>query len=250
MPATSENSRLLDHLVSIGVKPPEVVELLDYVDDLLLWMKDAHGAYQWVNAAFMLNFNITSRPEIIGRNDFDICGLVLAHQYRIDDERVLGGERIRSRVELVGRFEHTSRWCMTSKIPLHDESGQVVGTVGITRPIEKLSQVGLNDSPLAAATRRIGQHFNETLTNLELAKLCGLSVRAFERQFQSAYGLSPHEYVRNLRVRMSCHALVFSQKTLAEIATDSGFSDQSHFSKEFRRLMKETPRAYRIRFAS
>lgn len=249
MPASSDNSRLLDHLVKIGVKPPEVVELLDYVDDLLLWIKDAEGTYQWVNTAFMLNFSFTSRAEIIGRNDFDILRPVLAHQYRIDDERVLAGERIRSRVELVGRFDHTSRWCMTSKIPLHDESGQVVGTVGITRPIEKLSQVRTDDSPLAAAISYVGQNFSETLTNLELAKLCGLSVRAFERQFQSAYGLSPHEYVRNLRVRMSCHALVFSKKSLAEIATDFGFSDQSHFTKEFRRLMKETPRAYRLLFA-
>jgi AraC family transcriptional regulator len=46
---------------------------------------------------------------------------------------------------------------------------------------------------------------------------------------------------------MSCSALVFSKKSLAEVAHEFGFADQSHFTKEFRRLMQETPRAYRER---
>jgi AraC-like DNA-binding protein len=49
-------------------------------------------------------------------------------------------------------------------------------------------------------------------------------------------------------VRLSCNALVFSRRTLAEIAQDHGFSDQSHFTKEFGREMGETPKAYRSRF--
>ena len=249
MLSAPESPHLLDHLIKIGVEPPEVIELLDYVDDLLLWMKDAAGHYHWVNTAFLINFNIANRAELIGRTDFDICGDLLANQYRVDDERVLARERIRARVGLVGRFNHTSRWCLTSKIPLHDRTDKVVGTVGITRPIEKLSEEGLYDSPLSAAIRHIGQNLSEPITNVELAKRCGLSLRAFERQFQAAYGMSPHEYVRNLRVRMSCHALVFSKKPLAEVATEYGFSDQSHFTKEFRRLMQETPRSYRLRYS-
>jgi len=49
-------------------------------------------------------------------------------------------------------------------------------------------------------------------------------------------------------VRMSCSALVFSRKSLAEVASAYGFADQSHFTKEFRKFMAETPRAYRSRF--
>ena len=36
--------------------------------------------------------------------------------------------------------------------------------------------------------------------------------------------------------------------TLAEIAATTGFADQSHFTKEFRRFMNETPRGYRTRY--
>ncbi|MGH8021085.1 MAG: helix-turn-helix domain-containing protein [Opitutaceae bacterium] len=241
---------MLETLRRIGAAPPEIIELFDYFDDLLLWMKDAAGHYQWVNMAFLLNFSIGSRAEILGRTDFDICGLVLANQYRIDDERVLRGERILSRVELVGRFDHTARWRVTSKIPLHDGRGAIVGTVGVSRPLDQFSSVALRDSPSSAAVRHVTQHYNESITNRELAGICGLSLRAFERHFQADYHMSPHEYVRNLRVRMSCSALVFTRKPLAEIAGESGFSDQSHFNKEFRRIMGETPRAYRLRYAA
>jgi AraC family transcriptional regulator len=46
---------------------------------------------------------------------------------------------------------------------------------------------------------------------------------------------------------MSCHALVFSRRPIAAVAAECGFSDQSHFTKEFRRIMGETPRSYRRR---
>lgn len=249
MPASPRDPNLYDQLTRIGAEPPEAIELLDYVEDLLLWMKDADGFYQWANRAFMLNFDIPDRAALFGHNDFDICGLVLANQYRIDDERVLAGHRIRSRIELMDRFDHTTRWCRTSKIPLHDAKGTIVGTMGISQPLGEVAEIAGDEGPLSPVMRHISQHYQEALPNLELAKLCGLSLRAFERQFLAEYGVSPHEYVRNLRVRMSCHPLVFSRKPLAEIATEFGFSDQSHFTKEFRRLMNETPRNYRLRYA-
>jgi AraC-like DNA-binding protein len=252
---TSTDDTMLATLSRIGTIAPEVIELLDYLEDTPMWMKDEAGHYEWVNVSFLLNFGVKTRAEIIGRTDYDFCGEVLANQYRIDDERVLRGERILSRVELVGRFDHTARWCVTSKVPLRDARGNIVGTAGVTRPLSQRDATSNGaaaptDSPLSVAIRFISQHFAEKITNEDLAKACGLSVRAFERQFQAAYNSSPHDYIRGLRVRMSCGALVFSRKSLAEVATEFGFADQSHFTKEFRRLMAETPRAYRARFQS
>jgi hypothetical protein len=101
----------------IGAVAPEVIELFDYLEDVPLWMKDEAGHYQWINVSFLLNFGLTDRAEIVGRTDYDLCGELMANQYRVDDERVLKGERILSRIELVGRFDHTARWCVTSKYP-------------------------------------------------------------------------------------------------------------------------------------
>ncbi len=249
MKRLSPDLTLRASLRRIGAAAPEVIELFDYLEDAPLWMKDVAGTYQWVNVSFLLNFGIKTREEVIGHNDYDLCGEALANQYRIDDERVLRGERILSRVELVGRFDHTARWCVTSKIPLHDAEGNVVGNAGVTRPLATPPSAGAPaDSPLSKAIRFVSQNFAENITNHELAKACGLSVRAFERQFRATYQSSPHDYVRQMRVRMSCSALVFSKKSLAEVASAHGFADQSHFAKEFRRIMGEPPRDYRARY--
>jgi AraC-like DNA-binding protein len=241
--------RLLSALRSIGAAAPEVVELLDYVEDLLLWMKDTDGYYQWVNVSFLLNFGLRRRAEVIGCTDFNLCSQALANQYRLDDERVLKGERILSRVELVGRFDHTARWCVTSKVPLRSLRGRIVGTAGITRPLGLRAPLA-DESPLSPAIRWISERFAESITNHDLARACNLSVRAFERQFRTMYRVSPHDYVRQMRLRMSCQALVFSRKTLAELAGEYGFADQSHFTKEFHRFMGETPGAYRARYSA
>jgi AraC-like DNA-binding protein len=249
---SSPDDNMLATLSRIGALAPEVIELFDYLEDTPLWMKDEAGHYEWANVAFLLNFGVKTRAEIIGRTDYDFCTEVLANQYRMDDERVLRGERILSRVELVGRFNHTARWCVTSKVPLRDPQGNIVGTAGVTRPLNRDNTNGTPappiGSPLSVAIRFITQNYADRITNEDLAKSCGLSVRAFERQFQAAYNVSPHDYIRQLRVRMSCSALVFSRKSLAEVATEYGFADQSHFTKEFRRFMNETPRAYRVRY--
>jgi len=233
-------------LQCIGAVPSEALEVFDHVADVLLWLKDAAGRYQWVNLPFVLNFGLKSRLDLLGRTDFDICSLALANQYKLDDERVLKGERILARVELVGRFDHTARWCSTSKLPLRSPDGSVVGTVGVTHPLP--GEPSVAEAPLSKAIRYISEHYPESITHRDLAKACGLSIRTFERQFAAIYHISPHDYIRQLRVRMSCNALVFSSKSLAKVASDFGFSDQSHFTREFKRLHGETPLAYRKRF--
>jgi AraC-like DNA-binding protein len=246
-PSTRDPS-LPPALSRIGVATPEIIELFDFLEENPVWTKDVEGHYQWVNIAFLLNFGLQNRAEVIGRTDYDLCGEVLANQYRVDDEKVLRGERVLSRVELVGRFDHTARWCVTSKIPLRDSASKIIGTAGITRPLDQQGLAAPAGALLSAAIRTISQRYHETITNADLAKVCGLSVRAFERQFRNTYGSSPHTYIRQLRVRMSCRPLVFSRASLAEVAGDCGFADQSHFTKEFRRIMGETPSAYRARF--
>ena len=72
-------------LQRIRAAPSEALEVFDYLADVLLWMKDGAGRYQWVHLPFVLNFGLKSRFDLLGRTDFDICSLALANQYRLDD---------------------------------------------------------------------------------------------------------------------------------------------------------------------
>ena len=51
--------------------------------------------------------------------------------------------------------------------------------------------------------------------------------------------------LRKLRLRIASRALIHTEGSLSEIALSSGFADQSHFSREFRRQFGRTPREYR-----
>jgi transcriptional regulator GlxA family with amidase domain len=194
----------------------------------------------------VLYYGFKTRDEIIGLNDYDLFDATLANQYLNDDEQVLRGRPIFSRIE-VSVFNHTARWFRTSKVPLRDGRGRIIGTVGVATLLEEPGRLAPNDLPLGAAMRFLSTHYQEPVTNRQLAAICGQSVAAFCRHFRKTYRCSPHEYVRQLRVKLSCRALVFSDKSLAAIASDHGFADQSHFAKEFRRIMGMPPRAYRSR---
>jgi AraC-like DNA-binding protein len=248
MKSEKGRERLLEALRCIGAHVPEVIELFDYIQNVLLWTKDAEGRYQWINLPFLINYGVRRREDVLGRTDFDLSSPALASQYRLDDEFVLQGERILSRVELVGRFDHTARWCNTSKVPLHNSKGDVVGTAGIACPLQG-RPAATEEAPLSPAIHFMSEHYAEAINNRQLAELCGMSVRALERHFLAVYRVSPHVFLRQLRVRMSCSGLVFSRKTLAELASEVGFADQSHFAKEFRRFVGEAPSAYRARYA-
>jgi AraC-like DNA-binding protein len=243
---TDADERIIAGLEVKGFSALGLIELFDRVENAGFWIKDTQGRFLWVNTAFLLHNGMHKRTEVLGLTDFDLCSPALAAQYVQDDKEVLKGTRIASRIEMIGRFDHSMTWVVTSKIPMGNRRGRIIGTAGLSHAFPQGMSAVPENSPLAAAMRFISEKFREQFDVDELARLCGMSRRAFHRKFREAYRASPHEYVRSVRVRASCHALVFSRKDLASIADEFGFSDQSHFTREFRRLMGETPGAYRL----
>jgi AraC-like DNA-binding protein len=82
---------------------------------------------------------------------------------------------------------------------------------------------------------------------IELARIAGRSVRAFERMFRRQMQATPQQFLRRLRLRLACRELTASRRQLTAIAAAHGFCDQSHFVREFRREFGVTPGEYRSR---
>jgi len=78
----------------------------------------------------------------------------------------------------------------------------------------------------------------------ELALECGASRFQLIRAFKKAYGLTPEDFRRQLRVQRARN-LLMQPLSLADIAVTAGFADQSHMTREFRRLIGLTPHTYR-----
>ena len=231
----------------------QMAELFDRLDDVLAWIKDRDGRYRWVNRAFLASYALESPTaekagslaDILGKTDYDLSPTFLADQFRLDDEHVLTGKRIVNRIEQVGHPDGQSIWNVTNKIPLFDASGMIIGTAGITRRLSSPWQATFPGSEFGAVLVYLRDHYSTPITNQQLAKLAHMSVRTFERRFQSSFHLTPQKYLRKLRIRMASRCLIYTRQSLAEVALCCGFGDQSHFSREFRRHFGRTPRQYR-----
>jgi AraC family transcriptional regulator len=100
---------------------------------------------------------------------------------------------------------------------------------------------------LRAVVEYVEEHLGAGPTLGQLAAVAGLSVYHFARQFKAATGLPPHEYVIARRVERAKQFLQGGgDLSLAEVAARAGFSDQSQFSRHFKRLVGATPRQFRM----
>ena len=93
------------------------------------------------------------------------------------------------------------------------------------------------------AVELMRQRLAEPLGLEEIAEFVGLSPFHFARQFKAATGHPPHEYLVRLRVDRAQDLMSHVGKdwTMAAIAHESGFADQSHMSRHFKRVLGVTP---------
>lgn len=77
----------------------------------------------------------------------------------------------------------------------------------------------------------------------EVANILNVSIRTLERQFLKILGLTPKKFIRLVRFQNAVEIIkkIHRIETLADIAHDSGYCDQSHFIKDFKSLSGRTP---------
>lgn len=99
-------------------------------------------------------------------------------------------------------------------------------------------------TPAVARTREaLHQRFTEDVPLGELARLAGMSKCHLVHLFHKEVGLPPHAYQIQLRVARA-RVLVAEGVPLAEVATLTGFSDQSHLTRLFKRVVGVPPGQY------
>lgn len=101
---------------------------------------------------------------------------------------------------------------------------------------------------LGPALRLLHEGYRDNVSIESLAKACHCSSSTFLRKFKACFNMTPKEYLRHLRIQEACHLITRTTRSFAEISYQCGFSDQSHFSREFTRIMREPPSSYRARF--
>lgn len=98
---------------------------------------------------------------------------------------------------------------------------------------------------LGDSIARIETGFAEKITLDDLARTAHLSKRHFQRIFQECIGRSPIDHLLHVRVQKSAELLRHSSKPITDIAFDCGFGDSNYFTRQFRKIMNQTPKHYR-----
>jgi sigma-B regulation protein RsbU (phosphoserine phosphatase) len=113
--------------------------LIDNLPDAV-YAKDASGRKTMANPADLKNLHCKTEAEAIGKSDFDLFPPDIAQKFWEDDQKVIHGEPVINREEYFLDDQGGKRWLLTSKLPLRDQNGSIIGLVGIGRDITKRKQ--------------------------------------------------------------------------------------------------------------
>ena len=97
---------------------------------------------------------------------------------------------------------------------------------------------------LAPAVDYIEENFSSDITNLFLSELCHISEEHFRKQFKKTYGISPGQYIINLRIEKAKQLLSEGVLKISAVSEKCGFSNPYHFCRLFRQKTGFTPSEY------
>ena len=109
-------------------------------------------------------------------------------------------------------------------------------------------RLGLPPVQLRRVLGYIHNHLDGDLTVAKLASMLNTSKDHFARQFKTATGAPPHQYVMCCRVEEAKRLLRETDMAISEISRSIGYQDHSHFASIFRRYTQKSPLEYRNSF--
>lgn len=98
---------------------------------------------------------------------------------------------------------------------------------------------------LGAVISHLEQHFHEPVAITTLVRLAGMSESSLRRAFRETTGYAPIDYLIRLRVARAACLLRTTDARISEIAWQTGFDDSNYFTRQFRAVTGQSPRAYR-----
>lgn len=226
----------------------QLTDLLDATPDVLLCVKDRTGLYLAANRAFVERTGRASKRDVLGRRAADFFPKLLADRYEAQDQQVWEhGETLHDALERIEDFAGSEGWYLTSKSLLRDPNGEPRALMVISNALESRGATHDDADTLGAVLAYVSTHLAEPVTVLDLATAAGLSTAQVERRMRRLLGLSPKQYLLKARVDEAARLLRHSQATLAEIAGQCGWYDQSAFTNQFVRATGLTPKEFRDR---
>lgn len=238
-----QNAQLDLSLDSLPVS--QILQMYNLLPDILFWIKDLNSKIVYANSCFLEHLAMGSLEQVIGLDDYDFAPKHIAKQFIADDLKVVNGEVVTDRLEMNILGSGEIAWFTTSKRPLLDHQGRIVGSYGISRHLEKTSIVLTGMVALKAPVSFIRENFARKITMHELAEVAHLSVSALERRFKKFLLKTPQQYITEVRLENARRLLVETTLPISVIADESGIPDPSYFSRKFQQQFSLLPSEFR-----
>lgn len=219
--------------------------LFDRLPDVVYFSKDLEGRYTHANQTLLQRLGLSHLRELQGRTAAEVFPAQLGvHYWQQDLQVIRSGASMGDLLERHLFPNGESGWCLSIKHPVTD-AGRVCGIVGISRDLKGPSTQNPVYQRLASSLAWARQHCTDPISVADLAQHARLSVAQLERHVLTLLQLTPSRWLLSLRLEFALGQLA-SDRTVAQIGIDSGFTDHSAFSRAFRRHIGVSPSDYRL----
>ena len=220
--------------------------LFDRSPDVAFFVKDAAGRYVAVNESLLARHGLKSKSQVIGKCPRDICPGDFGRIPTEQDGKVLRtGRPLVDHLEMQWHRPNDPVWCLTTKLPILDATGSVIGLIGFSRDIRVQVQPQEIPQDFAKALADFEQSLSPEVTPAWLARRSHLPPQRLARLIKRLFGLTPNQFITKSRIAAASRMLRDSALSVAEIALACGFSDHSAFARAFRSATGMTPSMFR-----
>ncbi|NBV22292.1 MAG: helix-turn-helix domain-containing protein [Proteobacteria bacterium] len=236
-------------LVMAPTRPVDVAvleKLFDQAPDVAFFIKDASGRYVTVNSSLVERHGLRHKSQVIGKRPSDICPGEIGRIPSAQDATVLRtGRPILDHLELHWYAPNKPGWCLTTKLPMRDATGAIVGLIGISRDVR--APIETRDIPVefAAALGEFEGNVAAPVSPSMLAKRARMAPPRLARLMKRFFGLTPSQFITKTRIAAASRLLRETDQSVAEIALACGFYDHSAFTRAFRAVTGVTPTQFR-----
>ena len=250
MPRQSDSSETEQDAFFTAISNPiDLLQLFEFLPEVYHYVKDKQGRYMRANRVVCRVVGVESDQEMIGRTDFDFFPPAIASQYVDEDRRVIRSRApLSDQIWLVPDANGVPQIFLCNKVPLFNSRGKVIGIAGVKRPYKQTIDLASDRGRLMKVVEFVTANFQEPIQVSDLAEQAALSESQLHREFARRFGITPNQYIREVRIGIARHLLETEDLSMAQVAGQCGFYDQSHFSRQFKTSTGLTPLQYRRRF--
>ncbi|MEZ6057814.1 MAG: AraC family transcriptional regulator [Planctomycetaceae bacterium] len=228
--------------IDVGI----LAELFDQAPDVAFFVKDDAGRYVTVNESLAKRHGLTSKGDAIGKRPRDICPGEFGRLPTEQDAKVLrSGRPIVDQLEMQWHAPHDPVWCLTTKLPVFGNHGDVVGIIGFSRDLRQTVEPHEVPPAFAEALKEFELDLASDTTPATLADRSGLSQPRLARLMKRLFGLTPRQFITKTRIATASRLLRETDQSIADISFACGFYDHSAFTRAFRVSTGVTPTEYR-----